>query len=97
MVRVALRLSREDLMRLTIALGAIGLVCALIGSAAAPSPARANCYEIIGCSDSQYFKLSDLKQLPIAVGIPQLDLQGERLLLQDAEDDRGVRQCRLSL
>ena len=50
-------------MRSTVVPGAIGLVSALIGLAVAASPARANCYEIIGCSDSQYFKLSDLKQL----------------------------------
>lgn len=50
-------------MRSTILPGAIGLICGLIGFAAAPAPARANCYEIIGCSDSQYFKGSDLKQL----------------------------------
>jgi hypothetical protein len=49
-------------MRSIIVPSAMGLVCALIG-VGTPSPARANCYEIIGCSDSQYFKLSDLKQL----------------------------------
>jgi hypothetical protein len=49
-------------MRSTIVAGSIGFVCALIGMGAA-SPARANCYEIIGCSNSQYFKISDLEQL----------------------------------
>jgi hypothetical protein len=29
----------------------------------APGMARANCYEIIGCSDTDYFKPSQLKQL----------------------------------
>jgi hypothetical protein len=49
-------------MRSTIVLGGIGLICGLL-VAAAPSPARANCYEVIGCSDGQFFKSSDLKQL----------------------------------
>jgi len=29
----------------------------------APSPARANCYELIGCTYKDYFKSSDLLQL----------------------------------
>jgi 2-methylcitrate dehydratase PrpD len=28
-----------------------------------PSPARANCYELIGCTNTDYFKTSQLKQL----------------------------------
>ena len=49
-------------MRSAIVLGGIGVICWLL-FAVAPSPVRANCYEIIGCSDSQYFKSSDLQQL----------------------------------
>jgi len=45
----------------------VGLV--LIGSISAfavsmpAAPARANCYELIGCSDKDYYELSDLMQL----------------------------------
>jgi 2-methylcitrate dehydratase PrpD len=41
------------------------LSLAAIGAAlvASPSPARANCYELIGCTDKDYFKASQLKQL----------------------------------
>jgi hypothetical protein len=43
------------------ALAALALaVAALIAS---PSSARANCYELIGCTDKDYFKASQLKQL----------------------------------
>jgi hypothetical protein len=30
---------------------------------ASPSPARANCYELIGCTNKDYFKAAQLKQL----------------------------------
>jgi hypothetical protein len=30
---------------------------------ASPSPARANCYELISCTDKDYFKTSQLTQL----------------------------------
>jgi hypothetical protein len=30
---------------------------------ASPTSARANCYELIGCTNSDYFKLSQLRQL----------------------------------
>jgi hypothetical protein len=42
-----------------------GLSLAAAGAAliASPSPARANCYELIGCTNSDYFKASQLKQL----------------------------------
>ncbi len=30
---------------------------------ASPSPAQANCYELIGCTNTDYFKTSQLKQL----------------------------------
>ncbi len=41
------------------------LSLAAIGAAlvASPSPARANCYELIGCTDKDYFKAAQLKQL----------------------------------
>lgn len=35
----------------------------IAGLTVAPSPARANCYELIGCTYKDYFKTSDLKQL----------------------------------
>jgi hypothetical protein len=50
-------------MRSTIVLVAAGVVTGLSGLAAGPQPARANCYEIIGCSDKDYFKESALKKL----------------------------------
>jgi len=50
-------------MRSTIALVAAGAVTVSIGISAQPQRAAANCYEIIGCSDSEYFKPSDLKKL----------------------------------
>lgn len=50
-------------MRSTIVLVAAGIVAGLTGLAAGPQRAAANCYEIIGCSDSNYFKISDLKKL----------------------------------
>jgi hypothetical protein len=50
-------------MRSFFVLVSVGLVSGLIGVSAQTSPARANCYELIGCSNKDYFKLSDLKQL----------------------------------
>ena len=50
-------------MRSTIVLVLIGLVSGFIGVSAAPQPARANCYELIGCTYKDYFKSSDLMQL----------------------------------
>jgi YARHG domain len=48
----------------SIALGvSIGLVCGPIAVLAVPLPALANCYELIGCTNKDYFKQSDLKQL----------------------------------
>jgi hypothetical protein len=47
-----------------IALGvSIGLVCGAIAVSSAPLPAQANCYELIGCTNKDYFKPSDLQQL----------------------------------
>lgn len=51
--------------------GRIGLAAVAILSIAAagatllasPSPASANCYELIGCTNKDYFKTSQLKQL----------------------------------
>ena len=36
--------------------------CAIVVLAAS-QPAQANCYELIGCTNKDYFKQSDLKQL----------------------------------
>ena len=41
----------------------IGLVCGAIAVLSAPQPAQANCYELIGCTNTDYFKPSDLQQL----------------------------------
>jgi hypothetical protein len=58
-----IQLQREDDMR-CIALGvSIGLVCGAIAVSSAPLPAQANCYELIGCTNKDYFKPSDLQQL----------------------------------
>jgi YARHG domain len=50
-------------MRSSLVLVPVGIVAGLIGMASGSGAARANCYEIIGCSDSQYFKSTDLNQL----------------------------------
>lgn len=50
-------------MRSTVVLASIGLVGWVVCLVAQPSPAQANCYELIGCSNKDYFKPSDLKQL----------------------------------
>ena len=48
----------------SIALGvSLGLVCGAIAVLSAPQPAQANCYELIGCTNKDYFKPSDLQQL----------------------------------
>jgi hypothetical protein len=50
--------------------------------------ARANCYELIGCSKKDRYKISDLMQLGCqSLWRSALDLQGERLLLPHAEGD----------
>jgi YARHG domain-containing protein len=41
----------------------LGIVAGLIGGLAGPQPAHANCYELIGCSNQNFFKSSDLMQL----------------------------------
>ena len=50
-------------MRSTRRLVLIGLISGAIGVLASSAPVRANCYELIGCSNKDYFKTSDLKQL----------------------------------
>jgi hypothetical protein len=50
-------------MRSSLVLVPLGIVSGLIGGLSGPAPARANCYELIGCSDQNYFKSSDLMQL----------------------------------
>jgi hypothetical protein len=51
----------------TLASVGMAAVCAVSTSLAAQlvaaGPARANCYELIGCTDSEYFKLPQLEQL----------------------------------
>jgi hypothetical protein len=47
-------------MRSPIFLMLIGLVGASIGLAA--GPARANCYELFGCTNSDYYTVAQLKQ-----------------------------------
>ena len=41
----------------------IGLISGAIGVMTAAQPASANCYELIGCTNKDYFKHSDLMQL----------------------------------
>ena len=50
-------------MRLTVGRTVIGLISGAIAVLATPQPARANCYELIGCSNKDDYKLSDLMQL----------------------------------
>src|SRR5215813_11627141 len=45
------------------ALAALSIAALSAGLLASPSPARANCYELIGCTNSDYFKAAQLKQL----------------------------------
>ncbi len=45
------------------AVGTIFAAAAGVTLLAAPTPARANCYELIGCTNQDYFKASQLKQL----------------------------------
>ncbi|MFO7479133.1 MAG: YARHG domain-containing protein [Methyloceanibacter sp.] len=42
---------------------AIGIAGSMLGLAAGSVPAQANCYELIGCTNKNYFKHSDLKKL----------------------------------
>jgi len=50
-------------MRSSLVLVSAGIVAGLIGVLSRPEPASANCYELIGCSDKDYYQLSDLMQL----------------------------------
>ena len=50
-------------MRSTIGLVLIGLVSGAFAVSVPAAPARANCYELIGCSNKDYYQLSDLMQL----------------------------------
>jgi hypothetical protein len=50
-------------MRSTAGLVSIGLAGLGLALSAPAGPARANCYELIGCSDKDYFKSADLVQL----------------------------------
>jgi hypothetical protein len=44
-------------------LAALSVTAAGAALVASTSPARANCYELIGCTDKDYFKAWQLKQL----------------------------------
>lgn len=53
-------------LRRQIGLAAVAASClaaAGVTLVALPSPAYANCYELIGCTNTDYFKTSQLKQL----------------------------------
>jgi hypothetical protein len=43
--------------------GGVVVAAALAVLLVSPSPARANCYELIGCTNKDYFKSAQLKQL----------------------------------
>jgi len=45
------------------AVTALCIAAAGVTLVASPSPARANCYELIGCTNTDYFKTSQRKQL----------------------------------
>ena len=45
------------------AVAALSIAAAGATLLASPSPARANCYELIGCTNKDYFKAWQLKQL----------------------------------
>ena len=72
-------------------MGVAGLVVAAAVGAMVmqPSRASANCYELIGCTDSNYFKPAELSN---SLGSTQHDLQRERLLLQDQEGQEALRE-----
>jgi hypothetical protein len=75
----------------------IGFVCAAIAVLSAPQPAQANCYELIGCTNTDYFKQSDLKQLGCQ---PLWEVRNwiykeKGLLLPYPKGDQRLRQCRL--
>jgi hypothetical protein len=53
---------RRGLMGLA-AVAALGMAAVGATLIASPSPAQANCYELIGCTNKDYFKASQLKQL----------------------------------
>jgi len=62
-VRAELRSIREDDMGSTVGLVLIGFSGVVFAVLMPAAPARANCYELIGCSDTDYYKLSDLMKL----------------------------------
>ncbi len=50
----------------SVAVVAAGALCVLASGVIlllSPTPAHANCYELIGCTNKDYFKASQLKQL----------------------------------
>jgi hypothetical protein len=56
-------MSQEDYMRTSLVFVSVGMIAGSIGILSGPEPARANCYELIGCSNQDYYKASDLMQL----------------------------------
>jgi len=50
-------------MRSRIGLLSVGFMSGAIAVWMPTAPVQANCYELIGCSDKDYYKLSDLMQL----------------------------------
>ena len=78
---------------------AIGIAGFALGVGAQQAPAQANCYEIIGCSNSAYFKHSDLKQLGCQ---PLWEVRNwiykeNGLCFKTPKAVKGVRQCGLPL
>jgi hypothetical protein len=56
----------ESVRKGSVAVAAAGAIClsaAGLMLLSSPTPARANCYELIGCTNSDYFKAAQLKQL----------------------------------
>jgi hypothetical protein len=82
-------------MRSPIFLMLIGLAGASIGLAAGPAPARANCYELFGCTNSDYYKVAQLKQASCQIlwEMRNQIYKENALLLPHAAGNSGLRQC----
>ena len=50
-------------MRNSLVYVSVGMIAGSVGILSGFEPARANCYELIGCSNQDYYKTSDLMQL----------------------------------
>lgn len=56
--------SSESVRKRIVGIAAMPALAAVIACLVlSPSPARANCYELIGCTNKDYFKNAQLKQL----------------------------------